>query len=325
MKVLCLRRKNEGKLVPIYGYSYFEDAIDGRYPIEFYDPDQPMAEQFQGIGMVLDPGGGCGTRELIDAAVAAEVKLWQVTTNGTDHVDVAYFFEKGLPLANSPGPLSAVPLAEHVIMLILCFAKHLYSNRAKDWHQTIGEELAGKTVGLVGFGASARAVAERAWPLGMRIMATDIVDLSQEEREKYHIDFIGKPTDLDKVLADADYLSLHLHLNSETRQMIDQRALGVMKPTAVLINIARGELVDEEALIEALQSGQIRGAGLDVFEQEPLDPGSPLLKMENVIATPHSSAFTPGTPRRRLEAAAENVTRIAGGSPPINLVTTLVR
>ena len=322
MKILYLRDENE---VDRRNFGYFEKAIDGRFPIQIFDPEQSIVEQFQGIEVVVDPGGQFGSRNLIDTAVAAGVKLWQVTTNGTEHVDVAFFLERELALANSPGPLSAVPLAEHVLMVILCFTKNLHLNRAQDWEPILCEELAGRTVGLIGFGASARAVAERVWPLGMRIIATEISDISKEDQDKYHVDFIGKPSDLDSVLARSDYLSLHLHLNSETRHLIDQRALELMKPTAVLINIARGGLVDEAALVEALKTGQIKGAGLDVFAHEPLDPNSPLLRMDNVIATPHSSAYTPGTPRRRFGAAAENVVRIAEGKPPINLVTTLLR
>ena len=151
---------------------------------------------------------------LIDAALAAGVKLWHVTTNGTDHVDVAYFLEKGLPLANSPGRLSAVPLAEHVIMLILCFAKDLKHNRADGWQRAMGEELAGKKLGLIGFGASAREVARRAWPLGMRIMAIDVVAFPQAELDEFHVEFLGGPEQMDDVLGQADYLSLHVHLNA---------------------------------------------------------------------------------------------------------------
>ena len=321
MKVLYLRAPSglDG------AYPDFVKAIDGRFPFDVYDPDKPPAEQFEGVAVVVDPGGAVGTRALIDAALAADVKLWHVTTNGTDHVDVAYFLEQGLPLANSPGRLSAVPLAEHVLMLILCFAKNLNHNRAAGWERMIGEELAGKKLGLIGFGASAREVARRAWPLGMRIMAIDVVDFPQSELDEFHVEFLGGPEQLDSVLSQADYLSLHVHLNAKTRHMIDRRALGLMKPTAVLLNVARGELVDEAALVEALQQGQIRGAGLDVFEQEPLPADHPLLQLDNVILTPHSSGYTPQTPRRRMEAAAANVERIAKGLPPGDLVTTLVR
>ena len=321
MKVLYLRAPSglDG------AYPDFVKAIDGRFPFEVYDPDRPPAEQFEGVGVVVDPGGAVGTRALIDAALAADVKLWQVTTNGTDHVDVAYFLEQGLPLANSPGRLSAVPLAEHVVMLILCFAKNLDHNRAAGWQRRMGEELAGKRLGLIGFGASAREVARRAWPLGMRILAIDVVDFPQAELDEFHVEFLGGPDQLDSVLAQADYLSLHVHLNATTRHMINGRALGLMKPTAVLLNVARGELIDEAALVEALQEGWIKGAGLDVFEQEPLPADHPLLQQEDVILTPHSSGYTPDTPRRRMEAAVANVARIAKGLPPGDLVTALVR
>ena len=321
MKVLYLRAPTglDG------AYPYFVKAIEGRYPFEVYDPDKPMAEQFENVEVVIDPGGAVGTRAMIDSGLAADVKLWHVTTNGTDHVDVAYFLEKGLPLANSPGRLSAVPLAEHVIMLILCFAKDLKHNRADGWQRAMGEELAGKKLGLIGFGASAREVARRAWPLGMRIMAVDVVAFPQAELNEFHVEFLGGPEQMNHVLAQVDYLSLHVHLNATTRHMIDRRALELMKSNVVLINIARGGLVDEEALVEALQQGGIRGAGLDVFEEEPLPADHPLLQLDNVILTPHSSGLTPDTPRRRMEAAVENVERIANGLPPGDLVTTLVR
>ena len=321
MKVLYLRAPSGLDSA----YPDFVEAIEGRFPFEVYDPDRPPAEQFEGVGVVVDPGGAVGTRALIVAALAADVKLWQVTTNGTDHVDVAYFLEQGLPLANSPGRLSAVPLAEHVVMLILCFAKNLDHNRAAGWQRRMGEELAGKRLGLIGFGASAREVARRAWPLGMRILAIDVVDFPQAELDEFHVEFLGGPDQLDSVLAQADYLSLHVHLNATTRHMIDGRALALMKPTAVLLNVARGELIDEAALVEALQQGWIKGAGLDVFEQEPLPADHPLLQQEDVILTPHSSGYTPDTPRRRMEAAVANVERIAKGQPPGDLVTTLVR
>ena len=156
-------------------------------------------------------------------------------------------------------------------------------------------------------------------------MAIDVVDFPQAELDEFHVEFLGGPEQLDSVLAQADYLSLHVHLNATTRHMIDGRALGLMKPTAVLLNVARGELIDEAALVEALQQGWIKGAGLDVYEQEPLPADHPLLQLEDVILTPHSSGYTPDTPRRRMEAAVANVERIAKGQPPGDLVTTLVR
>jgi D-3-phosphoglycerate dehydrogenase len=180
-------------------------------------------------------------------------------------------------------------------------------------------------LGLIGFGASARELARRAWPLGIRIMATDAVAFPQQELDEFHVEFLGRPDQMDQVVAESDYLSLHLHLNAQTRHLIDRRVFGLMKSSAVLINIARGELVDEEALIEALQQGRIKGAGVDAFAQEPLPADHPLQQLDNAILTPHSSGYTPGTARRRMEAAAANVDRIAQGLPPGDLVTSLIR
>ena len=321
MKVLYLRAASGLDRA----YPYFGDAIDERYQVEIFDPDKPAAEQFEGVEVVIDPGGAVGTRALIDMSLAAGVKLWHVTTNGTDHIDVAYFLENGMALANSPGPLSAVPLAEHALTIILYFAKNLNVNRADSWERILCDEMEGQVLGLIGFGASARELARRAWPLGIGIMATDVVAFPQAELDEFHVEFLGTPDQMDRVVAEADYLSLHLHLNSETRHLIDRRVFGLMKQSAVLVNVARGELVDEEALVEALQQGQIKGAGIDAFAQEPLPPDHPLQQLDNVVLTPHSSGYTPGTPRRRMQAAAANVDRIAQGLPPGDLVTELVR
>ncbi len=321
MKVLYLRAASGLDRA----YPYFADAIDERYQVEIFDPDKPAEGQFKGVEVVIDPGGAVATRPLIDLGQAAGVKLWQVTTNGTDKVDVEYFLETGMALANSPGPLSAVPLAEHALMMILCFAKNLNHNRTDNWDRIICDEMEGQVLGLLGFGASARELARRAWPLGMRIMATDAVAFPQEELDEFHVEFLGRPDKMDQVAAEADYLSLHLHLNAETRHLIDRRVFGLMKSSAVLINVARGELVDEEALVEALQQGRIKGAGVDAFAQEPLPVDHPLQQLDNVILTPHSSGYTPGTARRRMEAAAANVDRIAQGLPPGDLVTSLIR
>lgn len=321
MKVLYLRAASGLDRA----YPYFADAIDERYQVEIFDPDKPAAEQFEGVEVVIDPGGAVGTPALIDASLAAGVKLWHVTTNGTDHIDVAYFLQNGMALANSPGPLSAVPLAEHALLMILYFAKNLNVNRADSWERILCHEMEGQVLGLIGFGASARELTRRAWPLGIRIMATDVVAFPQAELDEFHVEFLGTPDQMDRVVAEADYLSLHLHLNSETRHLIDRRVFGLMKESAVLVNIARGELVDEEALVEALQQGQIKGAGIDAFAQEPLPPDHPLQQLDNVVLTPHSSGYTPGTPRRRMQAAAANVDRIAQGLPPGDLVTEMVR
>jgi phosphoglycerate dehydrogenase-like enzyme len=182
----------------------------------------------------------------------------------------------------------------------------------------LGSELVNKRLGLVGFGASARELARRAKAFAMRISAVDIRDISEEEQREFGLEFVGTPRDLDRVIQQSDYLSLHLHLNDETRHIIDARRLAMMKPTAHLINVARGALVDEQALYSALAEGRLAGAGLDVFSTEPIDPDHPLLKLPNVVATPHIAGATDGTSNRRAAFTAKNIDRIADGLEPLH-------
>ena len=321
MKVLYLNVP--GMLQP--WYDDFRTAVEEGHTVCLYDPAKPMAPQFQDVEVVVDQGGSVGTRALIDAALAARVKLWQVLGTGVDHVDVAYFLEKGLMLANTPGPFSAVALAEHAMFLMLYFAKrfdeHVRNIRSKVFYFPVSEELEGKTLGLLGLGASGQALAARAKAMGMRIAAVDAVDIPRERLDELGVEVFAPPSELNTVLAQADYVSLHVPLTSQTRHMIDAQALAAMKPTAVLINVARGEIADETALVDALRSGRIRGAGLDVFAEEPLPSGHPFLQLPNVVATPHTAGQTYGTSRRRGEACAENVKRVARGLEPLYRIT----
>jgi phosphoglycerate dehydrogenase-like enzyme len=182
-------------------------------------------------------------------------------------------------------------------------------------------ELDGLNLGIVGFGASGIELARRAGPFGLKMSAIDIRDVGADEVDEFGLESVGKPKDLNSVIATSDFLSLHLHLNEETRHTIDARRLCLMKSTAFLINVARGALVDEAALIEALAEGKIAGAGLDVFGQEPPDLDSAIFSLPNVIATPHISGGTDGTSRKRAGAAAENVDRIAAGLEPLYLIS----
>jgi phosphoglycerate dehydrogenase-like enzyme len=254
------------------------------------------------------------------------VKLWQVLGTGLDHTDVAYILESGLPLANTPGQFSSVALAEHALFLMLLFAKRFFDSRnslrSRVMCEPMNEELHGKTLGLLGLGASGRELAVRAKALGMRIMAIDIAPITQSVQATCGIDFFGKPGELPRLLAESDYVSIHMPLTSATRRMIDRAGLSLMKPSAVIINVARGEIIDETALAEALNSGRIRGAGLDVFPSEPVDPDHPLLRLPNVVATPHVAGVTFGTSRRRAQAVVENLERLSQGLSPLYQVTS---
>jgi D-3-phosphoglycerate dehydrogenase len=293
--------------------------VGSRHNLTQLDYTKPLAPQFKGIDMVVDYGGSMGTREMVD--VAHDTRLWQVLGTGLDHFDLDYWRSKKMPVANCPGPFSSVALAECAMMFILMLTRHY--NRTQDmlkahkFNRPAGIELIGKKLGLVGFGASAMELAQRAKPFGIEMSAIDIREVSDAEREQYGVEWVGKPDDLDAMLADADFVSLHLHLNKETRHTIDARRLALMKPSAYLINVARGALVDEAALEAALVQGKLAGAGLDVFGREPPDLNAPLFHLPNVITTPHIAGVTDGTSRKRAGVAATNADRLAAGLEPL--------
>ena len=295
-------------------------AIGDSHNLRILDYSQPLAPQFEGVEVVIDQGGSAGTREMADIA-AGKVRLWQILGTGIDHFDMDYCRATKIPVANCPGTFSAVALGECAMMFILLLARQYPITQANlkagQMYMPMGLELEGLKLGIVGFGASGMELARRALPFGMRIFAIDIRDVGADEVRQFGVEFVGKPGDLENVLAESDIVSLHLHLNDETRHTINARRLRLMKPRAFLINVARGALVDEAALEAALVEGQIAGAGLDAFSQEPPDTTSQIFSLPNVIATPHISGTTDGTSRKRAQAAAENVDRVAAGLEPL--------
>lgn len=259
-------------------------------------------------------------------ASAPRLRLVQHQGVGYDNVDVAACKERGVAVALTPeGTTTGV--AEHTFLLILALYKHLRTAegalRAGGWPvwelRARSFEMAGKTLGLVGFGRVGREVARRAVAFDARVLYYDPFPAPPEVERTLSTAY--RP--LDDLLREADIVSLHLPLTAATRGLIDGRALGLMKPTAVLINTARGPLVDEPALVEALTSGRIAGAGLDVFEREPPGPEHPLLALENVVLTPHIAAGTSDAFRTKMQAVAANVRRVAQGQAPANLVPEL--
>src|SRR5262249_36478713 len=253
-------------------------AVGDRHALSIFDRGQPLAPQFEGVDVVIDHGGSVGTREMLAAATSA--RLWQVLGTGLDHFDLAYWHSQHMPVANYPGPFSASALGECAMMFILmlarCYPLALANLKAGRYYDPLGTELDGLKLGLIGFGASAQALARRARPFGLQLFAIDVRDVSADERRDYGLALAGKPADMDRVIAETHILSLHVPLTRETRGLIDARGLALMKPSAFLINVARGALVDEPALIQALLAGRLGGAGVDVYSQEPPDLSSPL-------------------------------------------------
>lgn len=299
--------------------------LGSQFELHRFDGSAPLQAQFADTSAVVD-NGGHGTRAMIDAAASAGVGFWQALTTGLDHTDVDYIVGRGIRFAYTPGEFSAVALAEHALFLMLCLAKRLRESErslaAGRMYEPVNEELAGSTLGLVGLGSSGRALARLGSAIGMRVIAIDAVRPERDEVEALGVAWFGQPDELLRLLSESDHVSLHVPLTPETWHMIGEPELAAMKSTAVLINVARGEIVDESALTKALAAGALAGAGLDVFSREPPDPLNPLLTMANVIATPHVAGVTRGTSRRRAIACTENLERFAAGLPLLHEITT---
>jgi phosphoglycerate dehydrogenase-like enzyme len=282
------------------------------------------APQFDGIEVVVDMGGNAG-KEKIDLAAAAGVRHFQVQTNGLDHVEVEHILGKGITLSHCPGYLSADALAQNAMMFILMLAaqyKQAVGNfQGGTFYNPEGIRLDGKKLAIIGYGASGLQLALRAKPFGIKVSAIDVRMIPTEVLDQVPLDFLGSPEDMDEVIAECDILSVHLHLHAGTRHIIDRRRIGLLKPTAWVINVARGALIDEQALYNALLAGNIGGAGLDVFEQEPPNRKHPVFSLPNVYATPHTAGGTESTTENRARFAADNLDRIARGEEPRGLIT----
>jgi D-3-phosphoglycerate dehydrogenase len=212
---------------------------------------------------------------------------------GVDNIDVPAATRRGVVVMNTPGG-NTISAAEHTIALLLALARRVpaadATMKAGGWDRAkfVGTEVAGKTLGVVGLGRIGREVARRARGLDMRVVALDPFVTPAKAAE------LGFDTaaNLDELLPKVDFLTLHVPLGDDTRSLIGARELGLMKPTARVLNVARGGIVDERALADALASGTIAGAGVDVFTAEPIVPDNPLLKAPNVVLTPHLGAST---------------------------------
>jgi D-3-phosphoglycerate dehydrogenase len=258
------------------------------------------------------------------AAKRHGVKLWQVLGTGLDHVDVDFLRECGLAAANTPGLFSAIALAEHCMHLML-FLKKQHREAERNIAQgrryaPLVNELNGQTLGLVGLGASGQELAKRAAAFGMRIVAIDVVAPTAQKIAELGVEYLGNGSQLESLLKQSDVVSLHVPMMPSTHNLLNRQTLRWMRSNALLINVARGGIVDEEALWVALKEGWIGGAGLDVFAHEPVDAHHRLLSLDNVVATPHIAGMTDGTSRRRGQAVVENLDRIAQGLPPLHQV-----
>ena len=251
--------------------------------------------------------------------VAAPHLRWvQLTSAGMDRAARSGLVGSEFLLTSASG-LHATPIGEYVLLVMLMFAKgapkFVRAQERREWVRYMPQELYGKTVGIVGLGHIGGEVARLAKAFGCRVIATRRSETAADER----VDALVPPSELHRLLGESDYVVLSVPLTDETRRMIGEAELRAMKPSAVLINIARGAVVDEAALVRALKDGTIAGAGLDVFEREPLPPESELWDMENVVLSPHISGGTEIYNQRATGIFCENLRRYLVGEPLMNL------
>ncbi|NLN17727.1 MAG: D-glycerate dehydrogenase [Firmicutes bacterium] len=267
----------------------------------------------------------CLLTETIDAEVFEANPNLKIVANyavGYNNIDVAEATKRGIPVSNTPGVLTDTT-ADFAWALLMAAARRVVEGdkftregRFVGWAPMLllGHDVHHKTIGIVGFGRIGQAVAKRAMGFEMKILYYDVNQMPEVARQ-YNAEY----RELDDLLRESDFVTLHVDLNEHTHHLIDERALGLMKPNAYLINTARGPVVDEAALVKALRENRIAGAGLDVFEDEPaLAPG--LAELDNVVIAPHIASATKETRGAMARIAAENVIAALEGRKPPTIV-----
>ncbi len=266
-------------------------------------------------------------RAVVPASIAREcrkLKLVQLVTAGYGQYDVAGLNALGIQVANNGGS-NAHSVAEHTVLLMLAvyrrFTEAWSSVHGGGWREEVAglpmrSEIAGKTVGLLGFGNIGRLVARRLSGWDVELLYHDILELPPGRG----LELGAKAVPFDELLRRSDIVSVHVHMLKSTSKMIGEREFSLMKPTAILVNTARGGVVDEAALIEALRTGQIAGAGLDVLEEEPTPADNPLRSMERVVITPHWAGSTFEGSALCARFALDNIMRLAEDKPLLSVV-----
>jgi phosphoglycerate dehydrogenase-like enzyme len=241
------------------------------------------------------------------------LRMISVWGTGTDHIDLATCRRRGITVSNTPG-VNAHSVAEHTIALMLALARRIpwldTEVRAGRWPRTRLTQLEGKTLGIIGLGAIGRRVAALAAPFGVRILVSSV---GPDNGRGASVGATHVPVDV--LLRQSDIVTLHLRLSDQTVDFISRERLALMKPSAMLINTARGPLVDRDALIDALRDGRLAGAALDVYHTEPVPLDDPFLTLPNVVLTPHNAGMTPEVVEAGLRRAVENVEHFLRGAP----------
>ena len=292
------------------------EAVDRS--VDLFDEDT-LISQMQGASAV-SAGSEPYTARVIENL--PDLRVISRSGVGFDAIDLAACDEKGVVVTVTPG-VNHHAVAEHTIALLMGVARGFPErhDRVKDgrWFREPYPRVMGSTIGILGLGRIGRAVATRAVGLGMNVLAFEPFP-QQEFVETWRVELVD---DLNELIPRCDYLSLHLPNMAETHHVINAERLALMKPGSVLINTARGPLVDEAALIEALQNGPMRAAGLDVFEVEPLPTDSPLLSLQNVLLSGHVAGLDNESHEGTFEMVADTIIKLHSGEWPADRIVNM--
>jgi glyoxylate reductase len=297
-----------------------------RAEVDLHAGDDPLPKAELMARLKDKEGLVCQITDTIDAEVlgaAARLKVVANVAVGYNNIDVAAAHRRGIVVTNTPDVLTDTT-ADFAWALLMATARRVVEAdgyvRAGRWQRweflrLLGGDVHGKTLGVIGFGRIGRAVARRALGFDMRVLYCDTVRADAAAEAELRATFVDKAV----LLRESDFVTLHSLLTPETRHLIDAEALRAMKPSAYLINAARGPIVDEAALVRALSERWIAGAGLDVFEAEPtIHPG--LLRLDNVVLAPHIASATEATRHKMATLAVENCLAVLDGRPPLTPV-----
>lgn len=280
-------------------------------------PDDEKVKKLKWAEVVLFAPGRFLSNEILSQA--GHIRLMQLWSSGYDKFNTAGAAAAGIPVANNGGA-NAISVSEHTILLMLSVYKWIHDSH----HRTVTGSWAGnshgmdmyllnkKTVGIVGFGNIGRNVAKRLTGFDTNTLYYDIRRASEDVERELRATYVP----LEEIYKTADIITLHLHYNKETEDMIGEQEFSRMKKNAVLINVSRAQLVNKDALINALSEKRIAGAGMDVYIEEPTRAGDPLLQLPNIVATPHMAGSTYDTYFMAIQNAMENFRRVFNGEKP---------
>ncbi|WP_209124596.1 D-2-hydroxyacid dehydrogenase family protein [Alkalihalobacillus sp. BA299] len=255
------------------------------------------------------------TKEILDAM--NNIKLIAQTGTGLAHLDLYEINKRGIPVSTTPGG-SIAAMTELTFTFILALSRNLFNltTQMKEgvWPLTVGCNLSKKTIGIIGLGKIGSSVANIAKAFGMRVIAWGPT-LTQERAASVGVEYVS----LEQLLQESHFVTVHLRLNENTKQLLNAKHFELMREDAYFINTSRGQIINEDALVEALQKRSIRGAGLDVFTKEPLEPNHPLLKLDNVVLSPHIGWKTDETFDNFIKRTVENIESFYIYNKPINI------